>query len=530
MDPDEPRTPYFPGFWLAAFILAWAVDLLFWKQAAGVNFAVWVCLGVAGLFAAAWWERRRPALPSYLLAAIAVIFSLAVFLRSEPFSAGISALLAVAALGLLAATFTSGNWVFYRIGDFCLAGLKLIAAGIVRGGKALAHRPSPVDAGAGRTAWRSLRRSGLPVLRGLFLALPVVAVLAALLASADPVFNRILQDVLRIFDLERLPEYIFRFIYVMVFTYIFTGVLLFAIFPEPDEPRPDPNQPWKVRFLGSTETGVILGAVVLLFAVFVALQFRYLFGGQANITETGYTYSEYARRGFFELVWVAVLSLGLYIGLGAITRREAPAQERAFTLLSVALMALVLVILVSALNRLLLYEDAYGFTRLRTYTHIFIPWLAALLIAACILQAVRRPGHLGLAALLVLFGFGLTFLALNVDALIARLNLQRARAGQELDAYLLRDLSADAVPTLADAYTDPSTPQAVRARVGAALACLQLEPPRGEGWRSYRPPEARARQALQQVDLRPYLATRGDGTPYVVLDGAEFPCYTGYMD
>jgi len=56
----------------------------------------------------------------------------------------------------------------------------------------------------------------------------------------------------------------------------------------------------------------------------VILQVQYLFGAQSNITAQGYTYAEYARRGFFELVVVAVLSLGLHLVLGTVTRREKP--------------------------------------------------------------------------------------------------------------------------------------------------------------------------------------------------------------
>ena len=55
------------------------------------------------------------------------------------------------------------------------------------------------------------------------------------------------------------------------------------------------------QFLGFTEAAVVLGAVVVLFALFVVIQFQYFFGGQTNIGVQGYTYSEYARRGFGEL-------------------------------------------------------------------------------------------------------------------------------------------------------------------------------------------------------------------------------------
>ena len=50
-----------------------------------------------------------------------------------------------------------------------------------------------------------------------------------------------------------------------------------------------------------------LASLDLLFALFVAVQIRYLFGGDAGLRLTGLSYAEYARRGFFELVWVTAL-------------------------------------------------------------------------------------------------------------------------------------------------------------------------------------------------------------------------------
>ncbi|NIL99141.1 MAG: DUF4173 domain-containing protein, partial [Planctomycetales bacterium] len=119
-------------------------------------------------------------------------------------------------------------------------------------------------------------------------------------------------------------------------------------------------------FLGFTESAIVLGAVDLLFAAFVAIQFHYLFGGAANINAAGYTYSEYARRGFGELVATAFLTLGMIMVLGNWSRREGRRMRRWFNALSGILVGLVSVMLVSAFQRLLLYERAFGFTRLRT--------------------------------------------------------------------------------------------------------------------------------------------------------------------
>jgi len=84
--------------------------------------------------------------------------------------------------------------------------------------------------------------------------------------------------------------------------------------------------------------------VDVLFVLFVIVQITYLFGGEANVTAAGFTYSEYARRGFGELVAVGVLSLGLIMTLAAVARRESRRQTTTFNALSVSLVILVGVI------------------------------------------------------------------------------------------------------------------------------------------------------------------------------------------
>ena len=60
---------------------------------------------------------------------------------------------------------------------------------------------------------------------------------------------------------------------------------------------------------------IILVLVDIVFGAFVALQLAYLFGGLDTLTAVGMTYSDYARRGFFELIAAACLAGGLVIVL-----------------------------------------------------------------------------------------------------------------------------------------------------------------------------------------------------------------------
>ena len=92
------------------------------------------------------------------------------------------------------------------------------------------------------------------------------------------------------------------------------------------------------------------------------------------------TYAEYARRGFFELVAVAILSLGLILGIEAGTWRESKKQFKLFNLLSSLMIVLVVTVLLSASQRMRLYVTTFGHTELRLYVYVFMIWLGLFLI------------------------------------------------------------------------------------------------------------------------------------------------------
>jgi len=210
--------------------------------------------------------------------------------------------------------------------------------------------------------------------------------------------------------------------------------------------------------LGYIETTTLLITVNLLFLLFVTIQFAYLFGGVAYLQVENFSYADYARRGFFELLAVAILSLGLILGLNWLARRESKRQIKLFNWLSTFLVGFVLVMLASAFQRMKLYETEFGYTELRLLVYVFIVWLAVLLVWF-IYTLWRRPDRFAIGVFLAALGFLITLNLLNPDAFIARQNLNRYVATGNLDAIYLTSLSDDAVPQIVRALhlTDGDT-------------------------------------------------------------------------
>jgi hypothetical protein len=318
---------------------------------------------------------------------------------------------------------------------------------------ALTQPPSLMSASVTLKAAREQgSRNLLPVMRGGLLALPVLAIFTCFLASADLIFADYLEDILHLEFLSDLLELLWRGVIILGAAWVLAGGLAYAL----SRGRMSANENALEKALDSLAQAISLGfievttvliSVDLLFLVFVWIQFTYLFGGQANVTVEGYTYAEYARRGFFELLTVSVLTLGLILGLHRLVRCEAGWQRRIFNGLSSLMVGLVLVILASAFQRLLLYEAAYGYTQLRLYSHVFMLWLAVTFVWL-LATLWLRPDRFAIGAFLAILGFVLTLNAINPDAYIAERNLARYQATGKLDVHYLTTLSEDVVPAL----------------------------------------------------------------------------------
>ena len=513
---------------LAGLALGVVVEVLFFDHVPGVSFVLWAAACLAAVFLLAPLERAPAARAAFGLAAPILLFSGLVAFRLEPLSVFLDAVLTFFFLGWLVRAFRQGRPFDYGWIDLALAAAWTPLEAWIR--------PWGVLQIAGRQVLgeRAARSRWLGILRGVILVLPLLVIFASLFASADLVFSGYVNRLLRWLNLDQLSEYLARLLLIIFSTVFLLGALVVALRHPGDRAFIGRDRPLLPRFLGFIEGAIVLGGVDLLFLVFVAVQFGYLFGGQANITAAGYTYAEYARRGFFELVAAALLSFGLIYALAIVARRETPGQSTGFHLGAVLLVLLTGVILISAFFRLRLYEDAYGFTRLRTYTHVAIVWMAVLSMVFLGLLLSGRLRAFAPLAVLGVAGFALTLNLMNIDSFIVQRNAARLARGGEVDVAYLLSLSDDAVPGLV--RLAGQAPAQVRADLLPGLACRRaaVEGWFDEaGWPSTHLARLRARQALAGMDgvLRAFPVGKGTGDmqgwPQVVLlpDGEHVPCY-----
>ncbi|MGB8251703.1 MAG: DUF4173 domain-containing protein, partial [Anaerolineaceae bacterium] len=416
---------------LVSIAIAWIFDQLFYKKTPGVSFPIFAIVFLIGLVWLAWREKVKPAIPTLILLAVTLFFAVMTSIREQPFVTFINLILTVTGMALLLLTFENGLWQQYSLSDYFMGAFRLAGAAFTNPIRFLSAKPA---GNKDKNSQPGKKITFWSVMAGILIAIPVVAALIALLTAADPIFSVKVNDFFALFRIEKWGEYLFRACYIIILAYLLIGVILHAITASRERKLIGVGKPWLPPFLDWIQSVIVLAAVNLVFLAFVIVQFQYFFGGQSNIVIDGYTFAEYARKGFNELVGVTFISLALLFALTSVTKRETTNQRRTFSALGTLLVLLVVVILFSAFQRLMLYENAYGFTRIRLQTHVLMIWLGVLLVTTLVLELINKPRVFGMSALLVFLGFGFTLNVINPDAMIVKLNLQPDYTTQELDA------------------------------------------------------------------------------------------------
>lgn len=405
---------------------------------------------------------------------------------------------AVLAVALLAVgTFRDAGWLFV----FCVLGAVACGSLAVAGG----HSVRAVVVGAlavplaffrsipwlarGARAWQQTReKSGTAgrVVLSLIVTFVLLVVFGALFASADAAFATLLGDILP----ELNARMIFRGVLYTVIGGLITAGAIFTVLAPPDLSgleRP------ATRRIGRIEVALPLGGLVLLFGAFVVVQLRFFFGDRAYIQKTsGLTFSEYAVQGFGQLLVVTMLTL-IVIGLVSRWAVKETRQDRILlrTLLG-ALVLLSMVIVGSAVWRMWLYQNTYGWTRERLFFGSVELYLGGVFILIALAGWKLRASWFPRAAVAGFAGLLLFLGVANPEHFIAEQNVERF---EKIDFWYLRALGPDAAPALAQ------LPEPYRScALSWVIRDLKADP---DQWYSWNLSRAQAAELLEDMYILP---------------------------
>ena len=362
--------------------------------------------------------RRWTRLDAFDAALVALLLA-TLFVRDAEW---ITVLCLLAALALTAVNSTKAASVLALLGT--AASVPLAA---VRGLPWLGRTLKP---SSGVQAW-------LPAARTAVVSAVLLLVFGALFASADALFASWVNALTPDITWNDLPGR------AVLATFIAAGTLA-AAFVALAPPAVD-----RLRLPRGTSRNEFewLAPVLVVDAVFLAFlvaQATAMFGGHDYLRQTtGLTYAEYVHEGFGQLTVATMLTLTV---VAWAARKATPGRRRDFALGALCVMTIVVV--VSALYRMHLYEEAFGFTRLRLLVSVFEGWLGVVVVLVIVAGVVGARRWLVPVAVR-LGAAGLLGLALvNPDLYIAQHNIARADAPVGIDWVYLGKLSTDAYPAL----------------------------------------------------------------------------------
>lgn len=421
-----------------SFFLGILFDKFFYQQALGASFPIYVSLIFLGYLILSPLNQTKYNSGTMIMAAVGIALSSMAYFRADLSITLINVVISILIMLLAVMSSVGLKLNKYRLKEYFLSlfiPLEFITT----------YMRFLSDFSSHMTYFKNNKLVS-QIFRGILITVPVVSILALLLSSADMVFDKYLRDIVYI---DVTLDTIIEIFIALSMTSIFMGAFYFLFTKKDYLLTTKPTVSNKTgKEMSLVEIFILLGSINMLFVLFILVQITYLFGGQNNIlTAEGLTYAEYARKGFFELIAVALISYLIIWKADSEVFKTYDNKPATYKVLTGMLVLFVQMIMFSAFRRLMLYEDAFGFTTLRLYSHFFTAWLGVVFVMLFykIMVDNRNEAFLFRTAIVSLvFLFMLNFI--NPDRFIAQKNIDRYFATDKIDMEYLAGLSDDAAP------------------------------------------------------------------------------------
>lgn len=278
---------------------------------------------------------------------------------------------------------------------------------------------------------------------GFFCCLPILVIVILLLASADAMFA----DILRNFtidlqfdeDIVGIPVMIFM---VSLCSYALLSKLCTETIKEKVGEKPGYN-----AIIAITMNGML----AIIYFVFCVIQMKFLLLGENMRLPEGYSYSSYARRGFFQLLLVCLINMVIVLVSLCYFR-----VNRMLRGVLTFITACTYIMIASSALRMKMYIEVYQLSYLR----VLVLWglvVIFFMMTGILVSIYKKEFPLFRYGVVVVTVFYLLLAFARPENLIAQYNLSSrftadwTEEDSMIDFYYLDDCSSDAAPAIADA-------------------------------------------------------------------------------
>lgn len=345
------------------------------------------------------------------------------------------------------------------------------------------------------------------ILVGIVISIPCLIVITLLLSAADLVFESKIDVLFNSFENFVSPETVFKIIVGLLCGFYLFG-LFYIVFEGKKEIKVEAN-PEAIEKIELKPQGdvviinVILISILTIYTIFALIQFKYLFAAafSAISLPNGLTYAEYARRGFFELLFLSFINIGLILIVIYLTRDKIYNSNNTSCKIAKALMiylcAITVLLLISSFYRMMLYNNEFGFTELRLLVTIFLIFESIGLMITFYYIIKLKFNILAFYSVICLV-FYLTINVINLDYMIAKKNIDMYYEGKDLDVYYLYTLSSDAAPQMERLLNDKDSN--IKQAANDYFKKIKAQTAFTKDWRSFNLSRKRAMKIESQLN------------------------------
>lgn len=282
------------------------------------------------------------------------------------------------------------------------------------------------------------------VIKVLVIVIPISFVIIFLLSSADMIFNNIFSS---IFDslrniLEDFSGY--NLVGRLISMFLLFGYLSLVILFIVNDFSKEKNDLKEEKRKDAFTMKVLLTVLNVVYVIFDIIQIKSL---MFHSVGDGVTYAEYARQGFFELMFVSIINISIIL----LSKKYKSNDKKYIDIMSIIMVILTFIIIVSAFIRMYLYEAAYGYTLLRLL--VYITLITEVILLVLTIKYIINPNTKIVRDYMIIIVSVYTFINfINIDRVIAEKNIERYYDNKKIDLFYLENYSADNIPCLIDLY------------------------------------------------------------------------------
>lgn len=336
------------------------------------------------------------------------------------------------------------------------------------------------------------------IIKSLLITLPIIVIVLMLLSSADMIFEQFFTNFFSIFEHIKLEEIfsdaisriiiiVIMFFYLTLSTYFIINNYTRIKYTTSEIKVPKDNYTFKL----------LLTILNIIYVIFDIIQIKSLILHQVSMD---ISYAEYARQGFFQLMFVSVINLSIILISKLFEDKETKLNNNYVNIMSFIMIILTFIIIISSFLRMNMYESEYGYTLLRLLVYFALITESIALIPTCFYIFNSNINITKYYMIIVIMSYTLLNY-INVDYIIAYRNINRYYETNKIDLEYLENYNTDNIELLINLYNKTEDSE-IHNSLNNYFRDLKLEGhTKIEGFQEYNLSKSKANKLLDKIQI-----------------------------